>query len=69
MTKKLRKGSAVEVPDWKDIPSNFPIRGTVTQVGRVKARVLFPSRKFIWLPIDRLKVVGFDGDGSSVHWR
>lgn len=66
MKKKMRKGSAVVViaKPWVG-----PNRGTVTQAGRRKARVLFPIRKFIWLPKEILKVVGYDGDGSSAHWR
>ena len=62
-SKRIRKGSAVEVAGWPRM------RGTVTQVGRRAARVLFPVRVFEWFPINRLRVVGFDGDGSSVGWR
>lgn len=70
---KLLKGYAVEVsPTYKVEGMQWPkhlFRGTVTQVGKTKARVLFPFRAFYWLPIDVLKVVGDDGDGSSVGWR
>lgn len=78
-SKKMQKGSAVEVRSdfqhglWgfnPDMPWPRHLRhGTVTQVGKRKARVLFPIRVFYWLPIAALKVVGFDGDGSSVGWR
>ena len=73
MAKKLRKGSAVEVnPKYQVNGTLWPehlYRGTVTQIGRTKARVLFPIRVFYWLPIDMLKIVGYDGDGSSVGWK
>lgn len=66
MATKLRKGSAVQVTKqgWLG-----PDRGTVTQVTETKVRILFPIRKFVWLPKADVKIVGFDGDGSSVHWR
>lgn len=70
--KKMRKGSAVVITAKYNVdgsPWRGPKRGTVTQMGRHNARVLFPIRKFVWLPKDLLKVVGYDGDGSSVHWR
>jgi hypothetical protein len=66
VTQRLRKGSAVEVEREGWIG---PDRGTATQVTRSKVRVLFPIRKFVWLNRSDVKVVGFDGDGSSVHWR
>lgn len=70
--KRLRKGSAVEVKrdfaGFNPWPEHLR-RGTVTQIGRRQARVLFPIRVFYWIPIEMLKVVGFDGDGSSVGWR
>jgi len=70
---RLRKGSAVEVsPTYTVNGMKWPkhlFTGTVTQVGKTKARVLFPLRSFYWLPIDVLKVIGYDGDGSSVGWR
>ena len=73
MAKKLRKGSAVRVLAGYELDGHpWPkqmMSGTVTQVGRHKARVLFPIRSFYWLPIKFLEVTGFDGDGSSVHWR
>ncbi len=60
---RLRKGSAVYVTGWPKL------RGTVTEVRKRAARILFPVRCFQWFPIDRIRVVGFDGDGSRVHWR
>ena len=63
MKKKMVKGSAVEVTGYPHL------RGTVTQIRKRTACVLFPIRSFAWFPIDRLRVVGFDGDGSSVGWR
>ncbi len=69
----LRKGAAVEVlvkltPSGLRWPAHLR-RGTVTQVGRHRARVLFPIRAFYWFPRELLRVVGFDGDGSAVGWR
>lgn len=65
MAKKFKKGSAVRViRPWRG-----PDRGTVTQVTRKRVRVLFPIRKFVWLLKFDVEIVGFDGDGSSVHWR
>ena len=75
MAKKLRKGSSVEVNGdimlqngWRRWPPYYQA-GTVTQVGRNKARVLFPIRSFVWVPLAALTVTGFDGDGSRIGWR
>jgi hypothetical protein len=73
MSKKLRKGSAVRIKvlldeSGKRWPEHLRT-GTVTQIGKNRARVLFPIRSFYWLPIEWLQVTGFDGDGSSVGWK
>jgi len=66
MAKRFRKGSAIKVIG---IPWRGPDRGTVTQITPKRVRVLFPIRKFVWLLKCDVEIVGFDGDGSSVHWR
>jgi hypothetical protein len=60
--KKIRKGSAVKV-------LSDGSRGTVTEVRKNVVRVLFPIRKFAWIAKSNVRVIGFDGDGSSVGWR
>jgi hypothetical protein len=47
---RLRKGAEVIVTGWPKL------RGTVTQVRKRAACVLFPIRRFAWFPIDRLRV-------------
>jgi hypothetical protein len=49
MTNKLKRGDSVRVSHWY---GNRPVTGTVTQVGRFMVRVLFPIRKFSWVPIE-----------------
>ena len=50
---KLKIGMLVEVPSWEKL--HGPNVGNITQIGTRKARVLFPIRKFVWLPLDSLK--------------
>ena len=50
----LKLGQLVTVADWKELKG--PDTGTVIQIGTRKARVLFPIRKFVWLPIASLTI-------------
>lgn len=58
-----RKTRILKVGDEVDIPVNFQhpegdtIPGTVTQIGKHKARVLVPIRKFVWVPAELVKRV------------